>query len=178
MRLRQLTTGALLPLASILLAALFLAGGCDKAERKLKVGDPAPAFAATSLAGETVSLAAFHGKPVILRFWSTECKYCRADTPIFNRYFDEYKEQGLGVIYINTESSIAEVREFVEDLEVIFPVVAQGGEIAEKFQVRIVPQTIILDPEHRIKAAILGGVSKEELQDLVGPHLDPLAPEE
>jgi peroxiredoxin len=170
MRLRLLTPGASLPLAGILLALLLFAG-CGQPEKKLRIGDPAPAFSATSIDGESVSLAAYRGKPVILRFWSTDCKYCRADTPIFNRYFDRYREKGLRVVYVNTESTVAEVREFVEDLEIVFPVVAEGGAIAGKYQVRIVPQTIVLDPDHRIVAAILGGVSEEELQDLLGSYL-------
>ncbi|MDA8165155.1 MAG: redoxin domain-containing protein [Desulfobacteraceae bacterium] len=169
MRQRLLTSGALLTLAGILLAALVLAG-CSR-EKKLKIGDPAPPFTVTSLDGETISLTAYQGKPVILRFWSTDCKFCRADTPIFNRYFDQYKKKGLRVVYINTDSTPAEVRKFVKDLDIIFPVVAQAGDLAKKYQVKVLPQTIVLDPDHRIMAAILGGVSEEELQDLLGKYL-------
>jgi peroxiredoxin len=168
--MRLLTPKAILPLIGILLIAGFLAGGCSRGEKQLKIGDPAPHFSATSLDGRSISLASFEGNPVILRFWSTECKFCRADTPIFNRYFDHYREKGLGVIYINSEATVAEVRKFVKDLDIGFPVVAGGGAIAEKYHVKIVPQTIILNPDHRIAAVMLGGVSKDELQELLGKY--------
>ena len=163
--------GKRVPLLIGLWVLLLVAVGCRSEPERLKIGDPAPDFTAEDLQGNAVSLADYAGKPVILRFWSTDCKYCRADTPIFNRYFDRYQKQGLRVVYINTESTPAEVRQFVEDLDIIFPVIAQGGAIAEQYNVKIVPQTIILDPEHQIVAAILGGVSKEELQDLLGQYL-------
>ncbi len=156
----------LLPVMFVLLFA------CAKEEKKyLKIGDSAPSFSVTAIDGEQVSLDEYRGDPVILRFWSTDCKYCRADTPIFNQYFDRYKEKGLKVIYINTPAAgLEEIREFVADLEILFPVVLDtDGLLATKYKVRIVPQTIILNPEHTIITGILGGVSEAELQELLGP---------
>lgn len=146
--------------------------GCAKEEKKqLKIGDQAPSFSVEAISGEQVSLDTYKGNPVILRFWSTDCKYCRADTPIFNQYFDEYKSKGLKVVYINTAVDNAkEVKDFVADLDIRFPVVLDtGGGIAESYGVKIVPQTIILNPEHKIITGILGGVSEAELHELLGP---------
>lgn len=149
--------------------------GCpgEKPERsKLKIGDPAPDFSVMDIDGKPVSLAAYQGYPVVMRFWSTDCKYCRADTPIFNHYFNKYKDQGLRVIYINKDADEATVRSFVEDLEIIFPVVRDtDGSLAASYNIRIEPQTIVLSPEHTIIAAILGGVSETELQALLGVYL-------
>lgn len=66
----------------VLLAAFFLpaCGGADR--NVLAVGEKAPDFSAVSMAGEQIQLSAWKGGPVVLRFWSTDCKYCRADTPI------------------------------------------------------------------------------------------------
>jgi len=83
---------------------------------------PGPEFSGTDLSGQPVSLAGYQGQPVILRFWSTDCKFCRADTPIFNQYFEKYKEAGLRVVYVNRNSDEATVRQFVADLEIGFPV--------------------------------------------------------
>jgi peroxiredoxin len=146
--------------------------GCAQENKKhLKIGDQAPSFNVEAITGGQVSLEAYKGNPVILRFWSTDCKYCRADTPIFNQYFDEYKGKGLKVVYINTAADNAgEVKDFIADLDIQFPVVLDtGGKIAESYGVKIVPQTIILNPEHKIITGILGGVSEAELQELLGP---------
>ena len=77
------------------------------------------------------------------------------------------------VFYINsTDSKPSEVQAFVEALDIRFPVIIdQDGAISASYHVRIVPQTIVLNPEHRIVTAILGGVSEAELQELLGPFL-------
>lgn len=154
---------------SLLLAAC---SGGDQAAR-LKIGDPAPDFSGIDLNGQPVSLAAYEGKAVILRFWSTECKFCRADTPIFNQYFKKYKDAGLRVVYVNRHSDEATVRKFVEDLEIGFPVlVDRDGTIAASYHIKVEPQTIIISPDHRLVTAILGGVSEEELKNLLGGYFN------
>ncbi len=156
-----------------MLFVLAACSGGDQAARKLKIGDPAPDFSGTGLSGQPVSLAAYQGQPVILRFWSTDCKFCRADTPIFNRYFEKYKESGLRVIYVNRHSDEATVRRFVDDLAIGFPVlIDKDGAISTRYNIKVEPQTIIISPDHRILAAILGGVSEAELKNLLGGYFN------
>jgi len=153
---------------------LVILTGCgEEKTKKLQIGDQAPDFTVTDMDGRMINLASWKGKPVILRFWDTECKYCRADTPVFNQYYQKYKEKGLKVVYINTgKESIDVVSEFISDLKIPFPVVMEKGEeVAVLFNVRIVPQTVIINPEQTIVAAILGGVGEAELKELVGKYL-------
>lgn len=162
-------------LCTVLLVLTACSGG-DQAAKKLKIGDPAPAFSGTDLSGQPVSLTGYQGQPVILRFWSTDCKFCRADTPIFNQYFEKYKEAGLRVVYINRNSDEATVRQFVADLEIGFPVLMdKDGTISKRYNIKVEPQTIIISPDHRILAAILGGVSEAELKNLLGGYLSETA---
>lgn len=157
----------------ILIVTFFIISGCSSDKiTKLQLGDKAPNFQLTDMEGKTFSLADYQGKPVILRFWSTDCKYCRADTPIFNTYFNRYSREQLQVFYINTIPEDPFLAGFVNDLEIKFPVLLDhGGKLAEKYNIRLQPQTVILDPSHRIIAAILGGVSKDELQEILGIYL-------
>jgi len=152
----------------------FFPGCGEEKKPRLQIGDRAPDFRVMSMEKQLIHLGAWKGNPVILRFWDTECKYCRADTPVFNRYFEKYKEKGLKVVYINTGKESADVvGDFIKDLEIPFPVVMEKGEqVAMLFNVRIVPQTVIIDPEQTIIAAILGGVGEAELKELVGKFLD------
>lgn len=157
-------------LGIFLVLALASCGG--EQEKPLRLGDQAPTFTVRDLGGQTLSLAAWQGKPVILRFWSTDCKYCRADTPIFNSYFDKYKERGLQVVYISRNPDEKTVRDFVADLDIRFPVVIDTkGELATLYHVKVDPQTIVIDPQQKIVAAILGGVSEAELQKLLAGYL-------
>ena len=166
----------LLKLFGLIAVLCLLVTGCSggKPVKPLKVGDQAPGFNVQDLAGQTIILSGYQGKPVILRFWSTDCKYCRADTPIFNAYFDKYQAQGLKVIYISRNPDEQTVRDFVADLDIRFPVVIdKDGALAALYHVKIDPQTIVISPGQKIIAAILGGVSEAELQKLLGGYLTP-----
>lgn len=158
------------------LAALLHLFGCEETSRRngsLQVGDKAPDFTVTDRTGGKINLQEWTGKTVILRFWSTDCVYCRADTPIFNEYFHKYRDKGLRVIYFNTGASPEEIAQFVSDLAIPFPVVMdEDGAVAALYRVKIVPQTIIIGPDQKIVAAVLGGVGKAELQKLLGKYLD------
>lgn len=160
-------------LLCFLLITVTACSGSDQNVKKLKIGDPAPDFSGTDLSGRPLSLSQYQGQPVILRFWSTDCKYCRADTPIFNKYFEKYQAAGLRVVYINRHSDEATVRQFIADLEINFPVlIDKDGAIAAHYNIKVEPQTIIISPDHRILAAILGGVSESELMNLLGEYLE------
>ncbi len=159
---------------SVLLVVVLLLAACGgEVNRELAVGDKAPDFTAVSLTGEKIQLNAWRGSPVILRFWSTDCKYCRADTPIFNYYFEKYKKKGLRVVYVNTgQESLARVKAFVTDLAIPFPVIKDKGEvIGLQYNVKIVPQTIFISPDGVILTAILGGVGEAEFKEILGKYL-------
>ena len=159
-----------------ILAALFtllvVACSSDKSSR-LKIGDRAPAFSVVDLQGQAISSEKWQGSPVILRFWDTECKYCRADSPIINSYFDTYREQGLKVLYVATANeTIERVTAYIDELDIGFPVALdKDGTMAQDYQVSLVPQTIFISPDQKIITAVLGGVGEAELQELLGPYL-------
>ena len=157
---------------SLFCCAWLLTGCGEDTPKALRMGEQAPLFVANDLQGREVSLAKYADKPVILRFFLPDCKYCRADTAVFNDYYRAYQEKGLGVIYINTAPKPGEVRKFVDDLGITFPVVLDPDrKITDQFRVQVVPQTIILDPAHQVIGVILGGVSKEELDKHLLPFL-------
>ena len=161
---------------ALVLAVSWLLGisGCSgNGSDRLKIGDQAPAFTIVDLQGRRFSSAEWRGYPIILRFWDTECKYCRADSPIINYYFDKYKERGLKVLYVATSNETADrVQTFIEDLNIVFPVALdEDGKMAGDYQVSLVPQTIFISPDQKIITAILGGIGEAELDELLGPHL-------
>lgn len=140
---------------------------------RLKIGDRAPAFTIVDLEGQAITSENWQGSPVILRFWDTECKYCRADSPIINSYFDTYREQGLKVLYVATANeTIERVKTYIEELDIGFPVALdKDGAMARDYQVSLVPQTVFISPDQKIITAVLGGVGEAELQELLGPYL-------
>jgi len=145
-------------------------GGGAKA---IKVGDTLASFSGTDLKGGTFSLDSQKNGPVIVRFFLTDCVYCRADTPIFNKFYEKYNQAGLAIVYINNNAASREVVEtFARDLNIAFPVLYDpAGKLAKQYNVKIQPLTLVLSPEHKLLAALLGGVSEAELHELLNQYL-------
>jgi peroxiredoxin len=154
-------------------AALLLQGCSGENQKAIRIGDTVASFSGTDLEGRTFSLDALKGKPVVMRFFLTDCEYCRADTPVFNKFYDKYRQQGLAMVYINNNGASAEeVKTFIRQLKVNFPVIYDPqGIIARQYNVKIQPLTLVLSPEHKLLAALLGGVSEPELHELLSPYI-------
>jgi len=155
-------------------AALLLLYGCSGGSTKaIRVGDKIAAFSATDLGGKTFSLSSHKGKPVIVRFFLINCPYCKADTPIFNAFYEKYRPKGLEIVYINNNGvTIDEVETFVEDLKINFPVIYDpDAKLAKQYNIKVQPLTLVLSPEHKLLAALLGGVSEAELNELLGQYV-------
>lgn len=156
----------------IVLCLLFVA--CSKtSSQPIRVGDTIEPFTGKDLNNQNFLLSAYKGKPVIVRFFLLDCPYCKADTPIFNKFYDQYRQQGLEIVYINNNGkTIEDVKKFVQELDIAFPVIFDPeANIAKRYNVKVQPLTLVLSPEHKLLAALLGGVSEAELRELLGTYL-------
>ncbi|MFN2354282.1 MAG: TlpA family protein disulfide reductase [Desulfopila sp.] len=162
---------------TVLLLCLSMLAACSSEEQQqveeLAVGDIAPDFALKDTDGNIIILSKFSAYPVVLRFFETDCRYCRADTPIINVYFEKYRDTGLKVFYVAAyHESKASVTGFINDLDVSFPVIMDNGaKLADMYNILLYPQTIMLAPGRKVMAIIPGGVGEAELDELVGPYL-------
>lgn len=171
----NITEAGRLAVCYVLVSVFTLLGAACSGDPpgRLKIGDRAPAFTIVDLEGQAITSKNWQGSPVILRFWDTECKYCRADSPIINSYFDTYRQQGLKVLYVATANETVErVRAYIEELDIGFPVALdKDGSMTRDYQVSMVPQTVFISPDQKIITAVLGGVGEAELEELLGPYL-------
>jgi len=159
----------------LLMVLVMIAAACQPGRKggPLMAGDIAPDFAAKDIDGNIIVLSSLAGKPVVVRFWETNCRFCRADTPIFNSYFTKYRQRGLHVIYVSSfYEDVAAVKEFVDLLDVEFPVVMdEGAKLADLYNVKVYPQTFMIGPDRTILANIFGGVGEAEFQEIFGKYL-------
>jgi peroxiredoxin len=160
-------------LLSIIAVSAILLNGCSGGSNKaIRTGDTLSPFSGTDLRGKPFSLASHKGNPVIVRFFLLNCPYCKADTPIFNKFYDKCHQKGLEIVYINNNGSNSEeVQNFVDELDTHFPVIFDPeGKIAKQYNVKAQPLTFALSPEHKLLAALLGGVSEAELNELLDKY--------
>lgn len=62
-----------------------------------------PPFSLLNAGNRPVRRSDFHGKPLILNLWATECGGCQAELPTFVRLDRFYKEKGLRVLGISMD---------------------------------------------------------------------------
>ena len=145
--------------------------GCSQEDpaSRLKMGDPSPDFNIEDLSGETFLLSELQGSPVVIRFFIVDCKFCKADTPVFNEYYNKYKDQGLVVLYLTSTVNRKQVEKFAAELKIPFQVAIDYWKVVSKlFNVKAEPQTIMLDSDHFIRGAILGVVTEPEFDEILG----------
>ncbi|MFC2949819.1 peroxiredoxin family protein [Virgibacillus sediminis] len=144
-------------------AATVTAGQTDveeKDEEGVLPGYLAPDFELTTLDGETVKLSDYRGKRVMLNFWATWCPPCRDEMPDMQKLYDNHEVEVLAVDLLDTEKSEADVADFVEELELSFPILLdETSAVADKYKVQAYPTTYMIDSEGRIQSRMMGAMN-------------------
>jgi len=116
----------------------------------LGVGDPAPDF---KLYGQrdAVQLAAQRGKLVYLDFWASWCGPCKQSFPWMNQLQSKYGAQGLQVIAVNVDTSIADARRFLDGMPANFTVAFDArGETPRRYEIKGMPTSMLISPEGKV----------------------------
>jgi len=142
------------------MVVLAFAAGCRPGDyRPIATGDRAPAYAAATLAGDTVSLEGLRGQAVLLNIWATWCPPCREEMPLLQQLDDEYGERGLRVIGVSIDTRAAEdaVRQFLEDYGIDFTILHDpDGRVTRAFRTAGVPETFLIGRDGRVAAHWIG----------------------
>jgi cytochrome c biogenesis protein CcmG/thiol:disulfide interchange protein DsbE len=152
----------LIPLALV----LFVYAGAEKAISLNKDYPVAPDFTITDLFGNEISLSDYEGKVVLLNFWATWCAPCRAEIPDFIEIYEKYRDKGLVILGISLDSGNEnKIRNFVKEYKISYPVAKGALSLARKYESgRLIPETIIIDREGKIRHKHTGPMSKETIE--------------
>jgi cytochrome c biogenesis protein CcmG, thiol:disulfide interchange protein DsbE len=147
---------------SLALALFLAATGCApdvERFRPLQAGDAAPEFAAPTLGGDTVSLVALRGSPVLLNVWATWCPPCREEMPALQALHETFGDRGLRVIGVSIDARGAEsaIRSFADDHGIRFTLLHDPAEaVSRQFRINGVPETFLIDGAGRIVRRWIG----------------------
>lgn len=112
---------------------------------KTKSNRPAPGFDLPSIAGSKTRLSTLRGKVVLVNFWDTTCKPCRAEYPHLQRIQDEFKDRGLAVLMISLDEDTSKVKPFAEKYGFAARVLLKDGTIQHAYGIGAIPHTVIID---------------------------------
>ncbi|WP_026123300.1 TlpA family protein disulfide reductase [Nocardiopsis chromatogenes] len=176
------------------LAAALLAAGCanDPAETAGSGGEDsryisgdgtatefapdervdAPAYTGETLDGEEASLADYEGGVLVLNVWASWCGPCRSETPVLNEVHGDFEDRGVEFLGVNIKDDRDAAEAFERKQEVAYPsLYDQPGEVPQAFRDTVPPQaipsTLVIDPEGRIAARVIGETNYDQLTGLV-----------
>ena len=125
----------------------------------------APDFSLRDLNNQTLELANYRGKVVLLDFWATWCTPCRGEIPHFVEFQNNYREQGLQVIGISMDDDAKPIREFYQEFKMNYPVALGNEKVAEAYGgVLGLPITFLIGRDGQVAAKYVGEVEMPVLQ--------------
>jgi thiol-disulfide isomerase/thioredoxin len=126
------------------------------------VGKPAPDFKLKGMDGKEVTLASLKGNVVVLDFWATWCGPCVAGFPHIDELAKKYAAKGVKVYGMNQKEDKETIDNFLKEKSLTVPVLLDAGDIADKYKVQGIPQTVIIGKDGLIKKIHIGYGPGEE----------------
>jgi thiol-disulfide isomerase/thioredoxin len=136
--------------------------------RPIDAGDVAPPFAlpevdrSGELTGNRIALDDLRGQVVLLDFWAEWCKPCRKTIPHVEQVYRRYRDRGLAVVSIKTDGpDMGRATDIVAATS--FPIVLDGGRVADTYRVNTIPHLVLIDHLGVIRHVHRGGASAPAL---------------
>jgi len=126
----------------------------------------APEFTLAAPKGEKITLSELKGQAVLINIWATWCGPCREEMPTIEKIYEEYKDQGLVVLGVNStfQDNQVGIVPFLEEYNITFPVVLdETGEVARKYDLRSLPSSFFVNRDGTINEVVIGGPMSEAL---------------
>lgn len=106
-----------------------------------------PDFSVGSLDGTTYTLSELQGQWVIVNFWATWCIPCVTEMPVLEQIANDHADRLL-LLGVNMLEGEAEVRQFVDEIGVTFPILINPPDpMLIQYSVVGLPQTLVIAPD-------------------------------
>lgn len=140
--------------------------GLEPARAALQAGFQAPGFSLTTLSNENIDTESLRGKVILVNLWASWCPPCRAEMPAFERAYQQYKNQGLVILAVNStiQDDLQKAKKFVAEYNLTFPILLDSqGTVTRLYQVQALPLSVFVGRDGTIREIIPGGPMDEAL---------------
>lgn len=143
-------------------------GSGDSVGRTADLG-PAPSIelAAVRDGDPPVSLAALHGRPVIVNFWSSSCVPCRTETPALEAAHRKAGER-VAFLGVDEEDGRADAQAATRAWGATYPSgYDPAGALSDSYRLVGLPTTVLVDAGGHVRLRHTGQLSKTQIAELV-----------
>lgn len=145
----------------------------QKKQGEFLVGQQAPDFTLSDLAGKPVNLSSLKGKYVVVDFWASWCTPCRAANQKIKPIYGKYKDKGFDMISISMDDKkelwqAAVKKDGLPWIQVSELTGIKESAVAKQYSVTSLPTVFLLDKTGKVVAQ---NISEKELEEILYANL-------
>lgn len=123
----------------------------------LQKGDKAPPIKLITTSGQPITLANYKGYVLVMDFFATWCHPCKESIPHIISLNRKYGKQGLQVLGVSVDDGgEQEVKEFVAEKRINYPVAVAGEDMQTNYGLRSVPTIYVIDKKGMVAEKFQG----------------------
>jgi peroxiredoxin len=137
------------------------------------VGSNAMDFTQNDVNGNPIALSSFKGKYVLVDFWASWCRPCRAENPNVVKAYNKFKDKNFTILSVSLDQDKDSWTKAIEKDGLKWNHVSDlkywSNAVAVQYHIQSIPQNFLIDPNGKIVAKDLRGADLErKLCELLG----------
>lgn len=143
-------------LALLLIGAIIFLAPPQSAFAALKKGQPAPTIKVTTTSGQSVTLANYQGRVLLLDFFASWCHPCEKAIPHLIDLNRKYGRQGLHVLGLSLDEEKEELLDFIGPKKLNYPVALADEQLQLSYGLRSIPTLVLINKKGIVVDIYLG----------------------
>ncbi|MBP5341236.1 MAG: AhpC/TSA family protein [Bacteroidales bacterium] len=146
----------------------------DKVKNVVAAGMEAPDIVLAGRDGREMKLSDLRGKVVLIDFWASWCRPCRAENPNVVRMYNQYKGRGFEIFSVSLDNNREAWLKAIETDGLVWPnhvsdLRGWSSAAGRLYGINSIPATVLVDRDGKVMARNLRGPQLEQtLKEIFG----------